>query len=806
MIVNSISHEQRQRAKAARSKAKSVGETISLERVSAAAQAALVKSSSNYFMHPTKAAARALGIEQHIAGKTSDYLHRNKGGNERVVLVAHRNFETDTLITQQAEMIAEMTVVPDNDHAFEHLVVSPGHGIKPTEQQMREVPGRLLDLLGVGSHKAFVVWHGDTVYPHGHIGVSRVDPATGRRVAMGDGWLLETLGQAIAQIEYEQGWQPEPNARYHANEYGVFAMATRIKVRDAEFNHLATARDYKRIRAAEAEREAKLKLSPGAIDYERHHGRWSDERTAKHIAWPIIRDAATWPELHRQLGRHGIRYEQERGGARLFLGDRSVTATTANGAASLEKLKPRLKGFQPRAPDVLVYAHAPPTLDGAEQRAEKAAARKGGNADRDLTKTAADNAKAILLEEHKRLQATINETEWVGRAQDLELVRGLVGASYRNASWAVEECRQDALQKIRRRRDRDYEGRDGDELDDETAENAPGIAILIGSNGRHDALAWTIAGYEIEKTPTECRYLKAKQVKFIDHGNFIAIQDATDRQAVTDALKLAAAKWERVHIVGDRKFIEAALDIAIDQGIVVTNPELQSRIAEKHAAIAHRDRVAVARVQQAVQNWPFLHKADVAVVMTEAELERHGVDRAQMMLSAGQAILRGHYAKQNEELRRLKERVVTNPHAFLDDQRRVRFGPNAGSDDYLRARSWMRDPMFARSLEKWVRDAMNDRVSERPGNVAGADVARPAAPSNQPALSPRDIALRNAVWRASARYGQRVAAQWDALERLDRDRMPCAGEPLLRPNQDPVGQSTSTIAANELMAGSAAEL
>lgn len=191
--------------------------------------------------------------------------------------------------------------------------------------------------------------------------------------------------------------------------------------------------------------------------------------------------------------------------------------------------------------------------------------------------------------------------------------------------------------------------------------------------------------------------------------------------------------------------------------------------------------------------------------MTKAELERHGVDRAQMMLPAGQAILRGHHAKQAEELRRLKERVVTNPHAFLDDQRRVRFGPNAGSDDYLRARSWMRDPMFARSFEKWVGDAINDRASERFGNVAITAVAKPAAAPNQPALNPRDIALRNAVWRASARYGQRVAAQWDALERLDRDRMPCAGEPLLRPNQDPVGQSASTIAANELMFGSVSD-
>lgn len=806
MIVNSISHEQRQRAKAARSKAKSVGETVSLERVSAAAQAALVKSSSNYFMQPTKSAARALGIEQHIAGKTSEYLHRNKTGNERVVLVAHRNFETDTLITQQAEMIAEMTVVPDNDHAFEHLVISPGHGIEPTEQQMREVPARLLDLLGVGKHKAFIVWHGDTVHPHGHIGVSRVDPATGRRVAMGDGWLLETLGQAIAQIEYEQGWQPEPNARYHANEYGVFAMATRMKVRDAEFNQLATARDYSRIRAAEAEREAKLKLSPGAIDFERHHGRWSDERTAKLIAWPIIRDAATWPELHSQLGRHGIRYEQERSGARLYFGDRSVTATTANGAASIEKLKPRLKDFRPREINVVVYAHAPPMLDGMGQRAEKAAARTGVKADRDLAKASAKTARAILLEEHKRLQAVINETEWAGRAQDLELVRGLVGASYRNASSAVEECCREVLQKIRQRQDRDCDDRGGDELDVETTENAPASAIFIGGNGRHDALGWTITGYETEETPTECRYLKAKQVKFIDHGNLIAIQDATDRQAVTDALKLASAKWESVHIVGDRKFIETALDIAIDQGIVVTNPELQARIAEKHAAIAHRDQVAAARVQQAVQNWPFLHKVDNTVVITKAELERHGVDRTQMTSLAGQAILRGHYAKQTEELRRLRERVVTNPHLFLDEQKRLRFGPNAESDGYLRERSWMRDPMFARSLEKWVRDAMNDRASERPGNVPGADVARPAAPPNQPALSPRDIALRNAVWRASARYGQRVTAQWDALERLDRDRMHCAGEPLLRPNQDPVGHSASTIAANELMSSSAVEL
>jgi len=643
MIVKSISHEQRKAAAVKRAAMQRHGQEPPLRRVPTKAQAAHVVATSRYFMRPSKTGEKALGIEGHRVHRTTEYLVGDKDGSagkERLLHVAHRNFASTDLAGQQAEMIALMSVAPGRDDAFEHLVISPGHGVVPSRRQMDVVPGRLLELLGAGDHQAFCVWHGDTRNIHGHVGVSRVDPATGRRVALGERWLLDTLGQAIAQIEHEQGWPAEANAHYRADARGVFRTATGEQVRDAGWNRVGPQRSQAEKRAQDAA-HGKVKLSTGATEYERHQRLWSDERAAQAIAWPVIRDAGSWDALHSWLAAEGIRYEKKGSGARIVIGERDLTATTANWAASIAKLTPRLGDFAPRAADVEVAPYVPRRLDGADQRAAHKGAKASAAAQRDAERAdiarAANDAVAALTREHRRLQRLVNDTSWSGRGEDLELARKLVGIVHRDARDAVEELRRETDRAARDLyRFPGFEAwlRDGFLLDDEEEEGRERrrrarFGLILGFDGRHLPPAILLPGYEVEDDELERRYSRDGRLRFIDHGNRIEMADALDRETVRDALLVAQAKWGKVQLTGDRRFRELAADIAVELGVEIANPELQTRIAQvqrQQERLRARDaqtadhlrrRAAVVTAQ-----WPLLREQDGRVVVDKATRER----------------------------------------------------------------------------------------------------------------------------------------------------------------------------------------
>ena len=70
---------------------------------------------------------------------------------------------------------------------------------------------------------------------------------------------------------------------------------------------------------------------------------------------------------------------------------------------------------------------------------------------------------------------------------------------------------------------------------------------------------------------------------FIDKGQSLVIKDEKNTEAMAEALKLAHGRWGSVTLSGSETFKSAALRIAAEQGLEVTNPELQQRFAEEKA-------------------------------------------------------------------------------------------------------------------------------------------------------------------------------------------------------------------------------
>jgi hypothetical protein len=74
---------------------------------------------------------------------------------------------------------------------------------------------------------------------------------------------------------------------------------------------------------------------------------------------------------------------------------------------------------------------------------------------------------------------------------------------------------------------------------------------------------------------------------FADHGRNIEVAEADDRAAALAALQLGAAKWGgKVTIYGSPEYQAMCVQLAVENGIEIVNPELREQF--QAAKEAHR--------------------------------------------------------------------------------------------------------------------------------------------------------------------------------------------------------------------------
>ena len=173
----------------------------------------------------------------------------------------------------------EMEAVASQSRAKEplyHLIVSFAEGERPTYEQARAALDTQIDHLGFGGLQYVAALQNDGVggMYHVHAVFNRVDPIT--HVAR-DIWQdREKMRAASREAELEQGWRV-------------------VNV------------------------EQRQELSHGARDVEYYSHKRSFERTVREDVAPAVREAlakdgASWADVHRVFGEHGVRYEEVRTG------------------------------------------------------------------------------------------------------------------------------------------------------------------------------------------------------------------------------------------------------------------------------------------------------------------------------------------------------------------------------------------------------------------------------------------------------------------------------------------------------------
>jgi Large polyvalent protein-associated domain 7 len=95
----------------------------------------------------------------------------------------------------------------------------------------------------------------------------------------------------------------------------------------------------------------------------------------------------------------------------------------------------------------------------------------------------------------------------------------------------------------------------------------------------------------------EVRYIRREaatdrhEVAFVDRGDRVDVRDWTNREIVLAALTLAVQKWETIKVNGAESYKAIVVELAVEHGFSVSNPELQDRLtAEQQRAAQRQER------------------------------------------------------------------------------------------------------------------------------------------------------------------------------------------------------------------------
>ena len=92
------------------------------------------------------------------------------------------------------------------------------------------------------------------------------------------------------------------------------------------------------------------------------------------------------------------------------------------------------------------------------------------------------------------------------------------------------------------------------------------------------------------------------EVAFIDRGDRIDIHDWTRRDSILAAMNLSSQKWDAITVNGSASYKATVVELAIEHGFEISNPELQDKIQLERQRIARKrepDATAIQRSKEA---------------------------------------------------------------------------------------------------------------------------------------------------------------------------------------------------------------
>ena len=328
-------------------------------------------------------------------------------------------------------------------------------------------------------------------------------------------------------------------------------------------------------------------------------------------AWPFIKAARIWEELHHTLAEHDMRYEKTGSGATIFAGmndEVSMKASAVHRKAALRQLEDRFGPYLPPSehelaqPDsATIHADFPRWLEYAE--AMTGDVEKERLARETLNKELLEQAEKVerkRTKQQKERAALFRQRSWEGQIAALHLQRSLLAAEHAKEKEELKE-----IFRLRRQKlvdtlpaPREY----GDWIDDaELAllwnrrrsrpaciEPSERTTLLTARRRKHD-----IRDYHGRPVDDWVIYATNEQrargeIAFVDRNERIDIHDSNSEASILAALQLSAEKWGRFGVRGDGAYKETCARLAAEHGFRIKNPELQQSILEYRKELSKR--------------------------------------------------------------------------------------------------------------------------------------------------------------------------------------------------------------------------
>lgn len=537
---------------------------------------------------PTNKAAAPKSKARHVRDLCDYIAGPNAGDDDEKV--EHRG-AANMLNIDHAGQVEEMAdlaeTVRRSPQPVQHWIISWRQGEQPTAAQADQAIRIFMDELGLGEHQCLYALHKNTDNYHLHLALNRVHPETERVVTVNGRFDIEVAHRAIARIEHAQGWQREARGRYLALGDGDVRRVPTLEPRERQ----PTTRGR---------------------DLENQTGDKSAQRVAIERGAAALRRARDWNELHLLLSEGGMRFERKGSGAILWVGDVAVKASTAGRDCSLSALEKRLGEFVPGGGPTSVRQLAPePVAPAANGWRTYALERRAHNAERTQQR---EHLKSQHRECWEEMVARQREErrhglagDWRGKGIELNGLRSMLAARQAREKAELRERQQLKRKRLREELPRwqPFEEwlreRGSPEQADEWRFRDRTPAGVVGD--REDpARPRDIRAFSAEVRGWEVHYGRAGEPRgvpsFVDRGREIRIHDLR-RESVLAALQLSAQKWGTFQVFGSDEYKRLCVDLAIEHGFRITNPELQQAIAdEREARRAALAPVARARTPQ----------------------------------------------------------------------------------------------------------------------------------------------------------------------------------------------------------------
>jgi hypothetical protein len=91
------------------------------------------------------------------------------------------------------------------------------------------------------------------------------------------------------------------------------------------------------------------------------------------------------------------------------------------------------------------------------------------------------------------------------------------------------------------------------------------------------------------------------EVAFVDRGDRVDIHDWTRRDSILAAMKLSSQKWDAITVNGSASYKTAVVELSVEHGFEISNPELQDKIRLEQERVARQREPEATAAQRNVE-------------------------------------------------------------------------------------------------------------------------------------------------------------------------------------------------------------